>query len=160
MNKQKATKSFSLITIPLMIFTAVYFQTSMAEDAALLTNAESQVHTVSGKNRQFTPDIIYINPGDTVGWEDMLSHNTVSVEELTPEGATSWSSAYNDNFKIKLDVEGIYAYACHIHAGLGMVGIIVVGKPTDLEQVKQYAAENLQAPYTGVIDKLENVSIP
>lgn len=130
------------------------------ESAAAVANANPQTHTINAEARIFRPDTIYINPGDTVGWTNMTSHNTVSVEGLIPEGATPWASKLGQNLKITLDVEGIYAYVCQPHIGFGMVGIIVVGKPTNLEEVTQYAKDNLQGPFRRLIGKLIKVKIP
>ncbi len=129
------------------------------ESAAVVANTNPQSHTINAEARIFRPDTIYINPGDTVGWTNMTSHNTVSVEGLIPEGAMPWAGKLGQNLKIKLDVEGIYAYVCQPHIGFGMVGVIVVGKPTNLEKVTQYAKGNLQGPFRRLIGKLIKVKI-
>ena len=122
--------------------------------------ANAQTHTINAEARLFRPNTLYINPGDTVGWINMTSHDTVSVEGLIPEGAMHWSGKLGQNLKIKLDVEGIYAYVCQPHIGFGMVGLIIVGKPTNLEEVIQYAKDNLQGPFRRLIGKLIKVKIP
>lgn len=119
-----------------------------------------ETHVVNAEARVFNPAIIYINPGDTVAWTNMTSHNTVSVEGLIPEGAEHWRGALGENLKIKLDIEGIYAYVCEPHIGFGMVGVIVVGKPDNLEAVKSKAQEILEGPYRRIIGKLNKVEIP
>jgi pseudoazurin len=35
-----------------------------------------------------------------------------------------------------VNAEGVYMYQCTPHLGMGMVGAIVVGQPTNLEAVK------------------------
>jgi len=129
---------------------------SMVEEPA----AAAKTHTINAEARIFKPDIIYINPGDTVGWTNMTSHNTVSVDGLIPEGATPWAGKLGENLQITLDVEGIYAYVCQPHIGFGMVGVIVVGQPDNLDEVKQYATENLKGAYRRIIGKLIKVTIP
>ena len=128
--------------------------------AEVVANANPQTHTINAQARIFKPDTIYINPGDTVRWTNMTSHNTVSVEGLIPEGATPWASKLGENLKLQLDVEGVYAYVCVPHIGFGMVGIIVVGKPDNLEEVTQYARDNLKGPFRRLIGKLIKVKIP
>ena len=118
-----------------------------------------QTHIINAEARIFKPDTIYINPGDTVQWVNMTSHNTASVKGLIPEGATPWQGKLGENLKIKLDGEGIYAYVCQPHIGFGMVGIIVVGKPSNLEEVKAYARENLQGPSRRLIEKLNKIKL-
>ena len=121
---------------------------------------ESVTHTINAQARIFKPDTLYINPGDSVHWVNMTSHNTVSVDGLIPEGAKSWRGQLGENLQVKLDVEGIYAFVCEPHIGFGMVGVIVVGKPANLEQVIQYAQDNLEGPYRRLIGKLTKVKIP
>ena len=130
---------------------------------AAATDGEStapQTHTINAEARVFNPDIIYIQSGDSVGWTNMTSHNTVSVDGLIPEGAQHWRGALGENLKITLNIEGIYAYVCEPHIGFGMVGVIVVGKPDNLEEVKKKAGEILQGPYRRILGKLNKVQIP
>ncbi len=130
------------------------------ETAAPAANINPQTHTINAQARIFKPDTIYINPGDTVRWVNMTSHNTVSIEGLIPEGAKPWRSALGENLKVTLGVEGIYAYVCEPHIGFGMVGVIVVGQPDNLEEVTQYARDNLKGPFRRLIGKLIKVKIP
>ena len=133
---------------------------SKTESTAGAVAIEPVTHTINAQARIFKPDTIYINPGDTVHWVNMTSHNTVSVEGLIPEGAKSWRGNIGENFQVKLDVVGIYPYVCEPHIGFGMVGVVVVGKPDNLEEVIQYAKDNLEGPYRRLIGKLIKVKIP
>ena len=101
--------------------------------------------TINAEARAFKPDIIYVQPGDTVGWTNMTSHMVASVEGLIPEGATPFQGQLGENLKITPDKEGVYGYVCTPQLGFGMVGVIVVGKPTNLEAATKY----LQDKYTG-----------
>jgi len=119
-----------------------------------------QTHTINAEARAFNPDIVYIQPGDTVSWINMTSHNTVSIEGLIPSGAEPWRGQIGENYKVTLTVEGIYGYVCEPHIGFGMMGVIVVGKPSTLDTVKAYADKNLQGPYRRILGKLNKVKIP
>lgn len=139
-----------------------------SEPAAMSTEVKSsdnmqaaapETHIINAEARIFKPDILYINPGDTVHWQNMTSHNTVSVEGMIPEGADPWRGALGENLQVTLDVEGIYAYVCEPHIGFGMVGLIIVGHPTTLDEVKKYAQENLQGPYRRLLGKLIKVKL-
>ena len=90
----------------------------------------------------------------------MTSHNSVSIDGLIPAGATPWRAQLGENLKVTLTVEGIYGYVCEPHMGFGMMGVIVVGKPANLEEVKAYADKNLQGPYRRILGKLNKVVIP
>jgi pseudoazurin len=117
-------------------------------------SAES--HTINAEARRFVADIAYIQPGDTVGWINMTSHNSVSIDGLIPEGAEPWRSKLGQNLKLTLEIEGVYAYVCEPHLGFGMVGLIIVGEPTNLEAVRE-AALKLQGPYRRILGKLKKL---
>lgn len=119
-----------------------------------------QTHTINAEARAFNPDVVYIQPGDTISWINMTSHNTVSIDGLIPEGATPWRGQLGENLKVTLTVEGIYGYVCEPHIGFGMMGVIVVGKPSTLDAAKAYADKNLQGPYRRILGKLNKVKIP
>jgi len=103
-------------------------------------------HTINAEARQYNPDVLYIQPGDTVQFVNMTSHDSQSVEGLIPEGAEPWHSPMGQNFSLTLNVEGIYGYVCNPHIGFGMVGVIVVGNPTDMDAKLAGGQENLQGP--------------
>ena len=116
----------------------------------------TESHTINAEARRFVADILYIQPGDSVGWINMTSHNTVSIEGLIPEGAEPWRSELGENLQLILEVEGVYAYVCEPHLGFGMVGLIVVGEPTNLEAVRA-ASLKLEGPYRRILGKLKNL---
>jgi pseudoazurin len=129
--------------------------------AALLT-MNSQVgmaaeHVVNAEARIFNPDVIYVQPGDTVSFVNMASHDAKSVEGLIPEGAQHFDSGIGNNITVKFDIEGTYAYVCVPHLGFGMVGVVVVGKPVDIDAKMEWAQANLQGPYRRLIAKMLKV---
>ena len=101
--------------------------------------AAQENHLINAQTRIFAPDILYIQPGDSVQWQNMTSHDTVSIEGLIPEGAQPWRGAISENFGVTLTVEGVYAYVCEPHIGFGMMGVIVVGKPVNIDAAMAFA---------------------
>ena len=97
---------------------------------------EPQVHIVTAQGLKYEPLVINIAVGDSVAWENMSSHDTQSMEGLIPVGAEAWHSAMGENFQHTFTVEGIYVYKCTPHFGAGMGGAIIVGNPTNLEDIK------------------------
>jgi len=95
-----------------------------------------QVHIVTALGLKFAPLVIEIAPGDTVAWEKMSSHDTQALEGLVPEGVELWQSSMSENFQRTFTQEGIYIYICTPHIGAGMGGVIIVGKPVNLEAIK------------------------
>ena len=83
--------------------------------------------SVSAIDNLFTPEIVRIDPGETVEWTvDGRSAHTVDADD------GSWSSGNLDpgaGFDRTFDAEGIFPFFCRYHGrpGLGMAGTIVVG---------------------------------
>ena len=117
-------------------------------------------HAVNAEARVFKPAIIYIQPGDTVNFSNMTSHNAVSY--LTPEGGTEFGERGKfpgGSFNVKPDAPGIWGYACEPHIGFGMVGIIVVGDVSadDIAAAKQKAMDTLEGPFKRIIGKINKI---
>ena len=88
----------------------------------------------------FEPSFLSIQPGDTVLFKATdVSHNSASIQGMIPEGAAAWMGAMSQDVKVTFDKEGIYVYQCTPHSMMAMVGVIKVGAPTNLEQVKEKA---------------------
>lgn len=85
----------------------------------------------------FYPHLLTIQPGDTVKFVATdKSHNSVSIDEMIPEGAEGWEGKINEEVDVTFDQPGFYGYQCVPHTALGMVGLIVVegdGKLDNLE---------------------------
>lgn len=97
--------------------------------------------TSSAGTLAFEPGFVKANVGDTIVFEPVQlgGHSTVSL--LVPPGAQAWSGAIDKQTSVRLDAEGVYLYACAAHKMMGMVGVILVGKPTNLEQARKTAAQ-------------------
>ena len=124
-----------------------------------LVNAEE--HIVNAAAREFKPAIVYVQPGDTVKFTNMTSHNSVTY--LTPEGATGWGEkgkmAGGTFITPPIDTEGIYGYVCEPHIGFGMVGVVVVGgvSADDKAAMKERAMAELQGPFKRLIGKINKI---
>ena len=89
----------------------------------------------------FEPGFVKAKAGDTIVFEPTQKggHSTVSL--LIPPGAQTWSGAPDKEMRVKLGTEGVYLYACAAHKMMGMVGVVLVGKPVNLEAAKKFAKE-------------------
>ncbi len=88
----------------------------------------------------FEPSFVKAEVGDTLVFNPVSKgHNTVSL--LIPDGAKPWKGANNEAVRVKLDKEGVYLYVCYMHERMGMVGVIQVGKPANLEEAKKTVTE-------------------
>ncbi|KKB12523.1 plasmid stabilization protein [Devosia geojensis] len=104
-----------------------------ADHEVRMVNKDSE-----GRTMQFEPAFLKIAPGDTVTFVTTNpGHNSESVEGAIPEGAEGWKGRINEEISVTFDAEGLYAYKCLPHFGMGMVGLIQVGDDTsNLEAVQ------------------------
>lgn len=85
----------------------------------------------------FQPSFVAAAPGDTVTFVPTdKSHSAETIKDMIPEGATLFKGKMNEPITVTLDKEGVYGVKCPPHYGMGMVALIVVGKPTNLDQAK------------------------
>lgn len=86
----------------------------------------------------FEPEIVRIKPGDTIKFVAAdKGHNAVTIKELIPTGAEPFRGKINEELAITLSTPGVYGFRCDPHYTLGMVGVVVVGEPTNLDAAKQ-----------------------
>jgi pseudoazurin len=81
-----------------------------------------------GQSMQFEPAFLKVAPGDTVTFvvEDR-GHNSEAIPGMIPDGAETWKGKMNQDVSVTFATEGLYAYKCMPHVGMGMVGLIQVG---------------------------------
>ncbi|KQZ20036.1 pseudoazurin [Mesorhizobium sp. Root552] len=85
----------------------------------------------------FQPDFIQAAPGDTVTFVPTdKGHDAESVKGMMPEGVEAFKGKMNEQITVTLDTEGVYGVKCTPHYGMGMVALIVVGTPVNLEEAK------------------------
>lgn len=85
----------------------------------------------------FEPALVKINPGDTVKFVAAdKGHNVESVETMLPEGGKTFIGKMSEEIAVTFDKPGVYGYKCKPHYGMGMVGMVVVGEPANLDQAK------------------------
>lgn len=89
----------------------------------------------------FDPIGIYIEPGQTIRWIVVENTHTTSAYHprnsshslRIPTNAIPWDSGFlspGEHFDVKLMIQGVYDYYCMPHEEAGMVGRIIVGRPT------------------------------
>lgn len=118
---------------------------------AAAASAQAAEHAVkmlsSGKDGAmvFEPAFVKVAVGDTVVFTptEKAAHNSASL--LVPPGATGWKSDPDKEFKVKVEKEGVYLYACQPHKMMGMVGVIQAGKPANLADAKAAAVKEQAA---------------
>jgi pseudoazurin len=85
----------------------------------------------------FEPALVKIEPGDTVKFvASDKSHNAESIKNMLPEGAAPFAGKTNEDVAVTFDKPGVYGVKCMPHYAMGMVALVVVGKPDNLDQAK------------------------
>ena len=85
----------------------------------------------------FEPSFVKINPGDTVKFlASDKGHNVETIDTMIPDGGKTFVGKMNEEVAITFDKPGVYGYKCKPHYGLGLVGMFVVGDPTNADQAK------------------------
>ena len=105
----------------------------------------------------FEPAFVKIAPGDTVKFVSTdKGHNAESIKGMLPEGAAPFVGKNNEDIAVKFEQEGVYGIKCLPHYGMGMVGMIVVGKPGNVDQAKAVPqVGKAKQVFTALFDKLE-----
>jgi pseudoazurin len=89
---------------------------------------------------QFVPQLLRVAPGDTVHFMATdQGHNVQSLEGMIPEDAKPFHGEIGQNLTVTFTAAGVYGYRCTPHGTLGMVGLIVVGKPNNEARAKDAA---------------------
>ncbi len=55
---------------------------------------------------------------------------------MLPEGVAEFKSKMNEEYVLTVEKEGVYGVKCTPHYGMGMVALIQVGAPVNLEAAK------------------------
>jgi pseudoazurin len=105
----------------------------------------------------FEPPLVKIAPGDTVKFVSTdKGHNAESIKGMLPEGATPFAGKTNEDIAVKFEQEGVYGIKCLPHYGMGMVALVVVGKPGNVDQAKAVPqVGKAKQVFTALFDKLD-----
>ncbi len=108
--------------------------------AGAASAAEVEVHMLNKGatgSMVFEPALVKIAPGDSVHFVATdKSHDVVSIDGMLPEGGQPFEGKVSEDLTVTFTAPGIYGYKCKPHYGMGMVGLVVVGEPTNREAVE------------------------
>ena len=83
------------------------------------------------------PALVKIEPGDTVKFvATNKGHNAETINGMLPDGAAAFTGKVNQDIAVTFDKPGIYGVKCLPHYGMGMVALIVVGEPPNLDAAR------------------------
>ena len=105
----------------------------------------------------FEPAFVKIAPGDTVKFVSAdKGHNAESIKGMLLEGAAPFLGKNNEDVAVKFEKEGVYGVKCLPHYGMGMVAMIVVGSPGNVDQAKAVPqVGKAKQVFVTLFDKLE-----
>ena len=85
----------------------------------------------------FEPNLVKIAPGDTVHFIAAdKGHDAMSIKGMIPDGAQPFEGKISHDVTVTFTVPGVYGFKCKPHYAMGMVGVVVVGDPVNLDSAK------------------------
>ncbi|MDP3196109.1 pseudoazurin [Tabrizicola sp.] len=82
----------------------------------------------------FEPAFVKAAVGDTVTFISTdKGHNVEGIDGMLPEGVDAFKSGMGDDYVLTLTAEGLYGLKCTPHYSMGMVALIQVGAPVNLD---------------------------
>lgn len=103
----------------------------------------------------FEPALVKIAPGDTVRFVPTdKGHNVESIPGMIPDGVAPFTGKMGEETAIVFEKPGVYGYKCKPHYPMGMVGLVVVGAPSNLDAAKAVAQPGrAKAVFGALFDK-------
>jgi pseudoazurin len=106
----------------------------------------------------FEPAYIVANPGDVSNFVSVdKGHNVQSIDGMLPTGVDEFKSAMSKDFALTVTAEGVYGVKCTPHYTMGMVALIKVGQPVNLEAASDVTQKGkAKQRFHDIFEKLEN----
>tara|TARA_B100001115_G_C15790558_1_gene389766 strand:+ start:526 stop:972 length:447 start_codon:yes stop_codon:yes gene_type:complete len=92
-----------------------------------------------GKQKMiYSEEIARVQVGDTISWVPTSKGHNVQFVSV-PEGVEKIKSKLGKEVSYTFETEGVYLYLCTPHAGMGMIGLVLVGDSLEnLDSVKKH----------------------
>lgn len=89
----------------------------------------------------FHPALVRAEPGDQIVFKAVAKiHMVKSINTMAPDGVKPVVGAMGADTTVTLTKEGVYGFECLPHYGMGMVALVVVGKPVNEAAAKDATA--------------------
>lgn len=86
----------------------------------------------------FEPAYINAQPGDTIRFLSTdKGHNVEAIKGMLPEGVERFRSPMNKDYDLVVEAEGLYGLKCTPHYAMGMIALVQVGAPVNLDAAKE-----------------------
>ena len=92
-----------------------------------------------GEYMVFEPSFVVAAPGDTIKFVAVDQfHNAETLPEIWPEGAAPFKGELSKDVTLTVEKEGVYGIKCEPHFPMGMMAMVLVGKPVNASQVTSF----------------------
>ena len=96
------------------------------------------LNSKNGENLVFSEKFTKVAKGDTITFKAAKpGHNAEFIPGGFPEGAEELHGQVGKDISYTFNVPGIYLVRCAPHYGMGMVAVVEVDAPTNIDQIKQ-----------------------
>ena len=108
----------------------------------------------------FHPALVRAEPGDQIVFKAVAKiHMVKSINTMAPDGVKPVVGAMGADTTVTLTKEGVYGLECLPHYGMGMVALVVVGKPDAEKKIwiiaRQHPGESMAEWFVeGFLDRL------
>lgn len=135
----KPTQAVLLASAVALTITALPELAIAAEHSIEMRNQDN-----AGNRMAFEPGFLKVDVGDTVKFVPAdKGHNTESVLPVWPEGVPPVKGDFSKEVVFKAEKDGLYVFKCLPHYGMGMVVLVQVGKPVNIDTLKDFKATGL-----------------
>jgi pseudoazurin len=84
----------------------------------------------------FDPELVRVKPGDTVDFiASDKGHDVHSVNGMIPNRAQPIDGKTNQDTKVTFSQPGVYVITCKVHTLMGMMCVVLVGDPVNIDQI-------------------------
>lgn len=81
-------------------------------------------------------EFVRIKPGDAVNFVATdKGHQVYSVPGMMPDGAQPLDTKMSQDIKATFAVPGVYVIACRPHMFMGMISVVLVGDPINIDKL-------------------------
>lgn len=104
----------------------------------------------------FEPALVKVAQGDTVKFVATdKGHNAETIKGMLPADATPFLGKSGEDVAVTFEKPGVYGVKCLPHYGMGMVAMVVVGTPTNVDEAKSIPqVGKAKQVMAGLFDKL------
>ncbi len=83
----------------------------------------------------FEPGYVKAAPGDVIRFVPTdKGHNVENIDGMLPAGVDAFKTKFNEEFELTVNEEGVYGIKCTPHYAMGMVALVQVGEPVNLDE--------------------------